>query len=186
MADPMIGEIRLFPYGFAPENWVMCDGRQLPIRGNEALYSIIGSIYGSDLKTYFQVPDLRSRVAVGFGDDPQDTFDPTIGSHGGTEKETLTVAQTPSHTHALVGATIPNLRQEVETPAGNWLSSELRIKPVKGSEIANAFSSQTPNATMTPNTLSGFVGGGQPHENRQPYLVVGYYIATNGEYPVRP
>jgi microcystin-dependent protein len=182
----MIGEIRLFPYGFEPIDWELCDGRQLSISQYTPLFAVIGINYGGDAKTYFNVPDLRSRVAVGFGDNPGDAFDPALASHGGAEQVALSTTQVPPHTHTLVGATIGNLRQEVGTPAGNWLSSELRIKPTKGSEIANAFSTQTPNATMNPNTLSPYVGQGQPHENRQPYLVLGYYIATMGEFPVRP
>jgi microcystin-dependent protein len=185
--DPMIGEIRLFSFGFVPSRrWQPCEGGELLIAQYEPLYAVIRNFYGGDGKTYFNVPDLRSRVAVGFGDNPKDPFDPTIGSHGGMEQFALLESQTPTHSHHLVGASIGNLRQEVGTPTGNWLSSELRIKPTKGSEIANSFSTQAQNVKMNEKTLSPYPGKGGAHENRQPYLALGYCIATDGQFPSPP
>ena len=187
MSEPLVGEIRLFPYGWAPEGWLPCDGRQVPIRQFQVLAAVISNTYGGDLQTYLNLPDLRARVAVGYGNDPVDIFDPAIASAGGAESVTLTLTQVPAHTHNLVAAPIATPRQEVATASGNWIAQQLLIKQPKGNESANAFApaDTQPNATLNPATLTPYQGQNGPHENRQPYLVLGYYIAVQGEFPMR-
>lgn len=185
MADPMLGEIRLFPYSYEPEGWDLCDGRQMLISQYSTLYATIGATYGGDGQTYFNLPDLRARVAVGFGNDPDDTFDPTLGATGGVESVALSAAQVPPHTHTLNAATITPPKNNVASPAGNWIGRELLVK-ASGNEAAKAYApSVPPDATLNNGTLTP-QGIGQAHENRQPYLVLGYYMAIEGQFFPKP
>lgn len=191
--DAFIGEIRLFPYTFSPVGWMWCDGRQVPIQQCQALYAVIGWIYGGDQRTYFNLPDLRGRVAVGMGDDPSDDFDPTIGAKGGASGVTLSTLNMPPHTHSLIGAQA-GLVTRTTTPAGNLLTG-IAYKPTTGTTnptaLPYAVDPANPPTTLAAQTLSPFVGGTnnvvQAHENRQPALVLQWAICFDqGAFPVRP
>ncbi|MFD1627835.1 phage tail protein [Azospirillum griseum] len=194
MADAFIGEIRLFPYTFAPANWMWCTGQQLTIRDYTPLYAVIGNAFGGDGKTYFNLPNMQGRVAVGAGDDPSDTFDPVFASASGSSTNTLSVMTVPSHTHTLTGAQA-GAAVRATTPAGNLLTG---IAYKQTGSTAPPFVAlpyvadpATPPTNLAAQTLSPFIGGNngitQPHENRQPVLVLHWAICVaDGAFPVRP
>jgi microcystin-dependent protein len=168
MSTPYIGEIRMFGGNFAPLGWALCDGRQLAIGENEALFTLIGTTYGGDGQVTFAVPDLRSRVPLhvgqGNGLSPQ-----VLGQTGGAETVTLQVNQLPQHTHNAgadaTGGTQPNPQSAI------WAASGL-----------NQFSSNSPNTTMNAAAI-GNSGGNQPHENMLPFLALNFIIALEGIFP---
>lgn len=171
MATPYIGEIRMFAGSFAPQGWALCWGQTMPISENDALFTLIGTTYGGDGQTTFNLPDLRSRVPVHMGYQGGITY--TIGQTGGLETVTLTAQQLPAHQHApLANATGNSL-----TPGGNvWASSPAVqfVEPLP----ANL------NANMPADSIST-AGGGQPHENRIPFLAINFIISLYGIYPTQ-
>lgn len=187
MADKFVGEIRLFPFNFAPLGWALCQGQLLPISQNTALFSLLGTQFGGNGTSNFALPDLQGRVAVnqGTGAGLSSYF---IGQSGGVENLTLTAQEIPSHAHTLTAAgtlKAKNAGGNSQTPAGN--------APAAESEGATAtYSSATPNASMRAGgvTFTGAanvasVGGGATHENRMPTLAMNYCIALQGTFPPR-
>jgi microcystin-dependent protein len=163
--EPFLGEIRLVPYTFAPKGWALCAGQLLPINQNQALFSLLGTTYGGNGQTTFALPDLRGRVPVGAGDAPGGSSY-ALGSTGGQEAVQLAAGQLPAHAHPVRASSGGST---TTSPAGSF--------PARGGAYA---SSQ--NATMAA-TMLGRTGGGQPHENRQPYLSLNWMIALQGIYP---
>ena len=167
MSDPFLGEIKLVPYGFEPKGWAYCDGRELPINQNQALFALLGTSFGGDGKTTFRLPDLRGRVPVGTGDAATGTTY-ALGEAGGQESVKLALGQLPAHAHAVranSGAAT------TKKPANAW--------PAAGGAYA-ASSDTTMGATMI-----GRSGSGKAHDNRQPYLGLNYVIALQGIFPSR-
>lgn len=170
MGQPYIGEIRLFAGNFAPAGWAMCHGQLIPIADNDALFVLLGTTYGGDGQTTFALPDLRGRVPMHQGTRPAGgTF--VVGERSGTEQETLTISQTPAHSHPMVATT--NVAQDT-SPSGKVLAQTsggglLYIQDVPDSSL-NA-------SAITP------IGGSQPHENLQPYLCVNFIISLFGVFP---
>lgn len=165
MSEPFIGEVKLISWNFPPKGWAFCNGQQLPINQNQALFSILGTTYGGNGQTTFALPDLRGRTSIhqgaGF----------TVGQNGGEEAHTLIINELPTHTH-FVNAS--NTQGDKNLVQGNILAQEAG-KPY------GAFASTT---TLAPTTISN-TGGGQAHENRQPFLVVNFIIALQGIFPSR-
>jgi len=165
----------MFAGNFAPENWFYCDGQQLQIGQYQALYSLIGSTFGGDNRTVFNLPDFRSRVPIhrgqGTGLSPRN-----VGQMIGTENVTLTVGQLPTHTHN-VNAT--SALASVAPASGNLIASS--------SKTALNFAPGTtkPDVTLASDTVNP-TGQSQAHANMQPSLVVGFVICVMGNYPVRP
>ncbi|MDX2149952.1 MAG: tail fiber protein [Bryobacteraceae bacterium] len=172
MADPFIGEIRMFGGNFAPVGWAFCEGQLLPIDQNDALFVLIGTIYGGDGQTTFALPDLRGRVPVHRGSGAGLTL--TIGQAGGEETVTLTPNQLPAHTHGVAGSAGGGTKT---SPAGNFWASEPNAE-------AAAFTSSAPDAQMGAGAI-GNTGGSQPHSNLQPYLCVSFIVALVGIFPSR-
>ena len=169
MADPYIGEIRMFAGNFAPLGWAFCNGALLPIAQYEALFSLLGTTYGGDGQTTFALPDLRGRGPIHAGQGPGLTNHPQ-GEQGGTETVTLTVAQMPAHTHAPAASSAAGTSSH---PNGNvWAASSTSDNQYAG----------TSNTTMNPATI-GVAGGNQPHDNRQPVLAINFIISLEGIYP---
>ena len=164
MAQPYVGELRMFGGNFAPAGWQFCDGTLLPISEFETLFNLIGTTYGGDGQSTFAVPDLRGRVPIHQGNG----F--TLAETGGAEEITLTVQQIPAHTHPLLAsgdiANAPNPGQNVIARSGQ----------------VNAFLNGGPSAAMSPQFV-GSVGGSQPHTNFQPYLCIAFIISLFGIFP---
>lgn len=174
--EGFIGEIRLFAGNFAPRSWAFCDGQLLPISQNTALFSILGTTYGGDGRTTFGLPDLRGRVPLGARTGPGLT-NRVLGSRGGTQTETLTVAQIPSHTHSAT-AHAYNTEGNQSTPTNNF--------PAKSGSGDPDYDNGTANTTLNSGAVTiGNTGGGSVHNNMQPFLTLNYIICTSGIFPSR-
>ncbi len=172
MAEPYIGEIRLFGFTFAPVGWAFCDGTLIPIAQNTALFSLLGTFYGGDGQTTFALPDLRSRVPVCQGQG-SGLSSYTAGQKGGVEQVSLSTAQLPAHNHLLA----------CQTAGGNSQTPEGSVLAVDASGLTALYST-TENAAMAPSAVSN-TGQNQGHTNLQPYLVLNYCIALFGIFPPR-
>jgi microcystin-dependent protein len=169
MAEPFIGEIRLFAGNFAPAGWAFCRGQALPIVDHDALFQLIGTTYGGDGQETFALPDLRSRVPIHMGAVAgQPTY--ILGATGGTETVTLTTQQIPGHTHALLATSSAGT---ANSPAGRVTAAPPAI---------DLYIEDTPSASAAAQAI-GAAGGSQPHENMQPYLCINYIIALFGLFP---
>lgn len=174
MSEPFIGEIRIFAFTFAPRNWADCDGQLMAINQNEALFSLLGTMYGGDGRTTFGLPDLRGRVALHEGSGPG-LSSRRIGERGGAAQVTLTVQSMPNHTHNMNASSADG---DQHAPANHYFSSE-----DLGGEPTNAYAT-TADVTMHPQMITN-AGGGQGHSNLMPYLTVRYCIALIGIFPSR-
>lgn len=172
MASPFVGQIIPVAFTFAPQGWFLCDGSLKPIATYDALYNLIGTTYGGDGQSTFGVPDLRGRAALAFGNRPGfSTY--VIGQTVGAESVTLTAGQTASHSHTL----------NFSANAGNLTVPAAGL--AAGTNSQNAVNAYAPKPATT-GLASGSItssSGGQPHENRQPFLVINYIIAWAGTYP---
>ena len=164
MAQPYVGEIRMFAGNFAPAGWMFCEGQLLPISENETLFQLIGTTYGGDGQSTFSLPDLRGRVPIHFGSGTQ------LAEAGGSESVTLTVNQTPAHTHPLVATS--SLANDTNA-VNNLLAQPTGFFPYINANPLLATASQSIAAT----------GGSQPHNNFQPYLCVDFIISLFGIFP---
>ncbi len=170
MSEPFLAEIRMVGFNFAPRGWAFCDGQILPINQNQSLYSLLGTTYGGDGRTSFALPDLRGRTPVHVGSSNGNSH--PLGQKSGEETHTLAANEMPQHTHQLQAS---NSVVNAQTPIGNVLGDNLAA-PYSStlSEMVNMASSVIPN-----------VGGGQAHDNMQPYLAVNFCIALLGLFPSR-
>jgi microcystin-dependent protein len=164
MAQPYVGEIRMFAGNFAPAGWMFCEGQLLPISENETLFQLIGTTYGGDGESTFALPDLRGRIPIHQGNG----F--ILAETGGAEEITLTTNQIPSHSHPMLAAAITG---DQITPGGNLPSSSFNVTP---------YINDAPNGSFNAGAV-GPVGGSQPHTNFQPYLCVDFIISLFGIFP---
>lgn len=172
MSEPFLAEVRIVGFNFAPRGWAFCDGQILPISQNQSLYSLLGTTYGGDGRTSFALPDLRGRTPIHVGRSNGGEFH-TLGQKSGEETHTLNAAEMPDHDHVLKG---DGENADQNNPEGNVLGQAL-----------NLYTPASVNPTRVPilsATVSN-VGGGQAHENMQPYLVVNFCIALQGLFPSR-
>ena len=171
MSEPFIAEIRIFAGNFAPRGWAFCDEQLLPIAQNTALFSLIGITYGGDGRTTTALPSMQGRAPMHAGRGPGLTSR-RLGQQGGVESVTLTEGQMPSHNHQMMASPNPG---ETSGPSGNALARTV------GSSAYGPANNLTPfnEATMPP------AGGGQAHDNMQPYLALNFIIALVGLYPSR-
>jgi microcystin-dependent protein len=169
MPEPYIGEIRMFAGNFPPNGWMFCEGQTLPISENDALFTLIGTTYGGDGQQTFNLPNLASRVPIHMGTG-KDGVNYQIGEMAGTEQETLTTQQIPSHTHPLTAST--DLAQGAQPGSSLYARS-------------TAFSYLTADEPLTPFNAGeiGPAGGSQPHENTQPFLCINFIISLFGVFP---
>lgn len=173
-SEPFLGEIRLFAGRYPPRGWALCEGQYMPVAQNTALFSLLGITYGGDGTRTFALPDLRNRFPMGAGQGPGLT-DRRFGETPGAATVTLTPAEMPAHAHQVGTATAgPALGR---SPAGTLLA--------RGDVERFAPPDAGPNVEMGSAMLSE-AGGGQPHENRQPFLPLNFIIAIQGLYPARP
>ncbi len=170
MSEPFIAEVRIFAGNFAPRGWAFCDGQLLAVSQNDALFSLLGTIYGGDGRTTFGLPDLRGRVPIHAGSGPG--LSPRrLGAKAGAENVTLTVNQLPSHTHQLRG---DNDNANANSPAGNTLANAM----------VNLYIDNDADTNMATSAITN-VGGSRSHTNLQPFLCINYIIALFGIYPSR-
>ena len=163
MSEPFLAEIRIVGFNFAPRGWAFCDGQILPINQNQSLYSLLGTTYGGDGRTSFALPDLRSRTPVHRGDGYQ------LGQKGGAETVTLTAAQIAAHTHAVKATSSPgdnpNLPGDILASAAIYHDPG-SLTALRSGTVTNA-------------------GGGQAHNNMQPFTTLAFCIALRGLFPSR-
>jgi microcystin-dependent protein len=168
MASPFIGEIRLFSSNYPPKGWAFCNGQLLAINTNQALFSLLGTMYGGNGQTNFALPDMRGRVPMGVSQQyPQ-------GALGGEATHTLILAELPMHQHQSTGTSSTDRGTNVG--AGDYF----------GAGSVNIYGSAPAQGKLfiQPETIS-FVGGSQPHENTMPYLTLNFCIALIGIFPSR-
>lgn len=172
MSEPFVGEIRMFAGNFAPRNWAFCDGQLLAVSQNDALFSLLGTIYGGDGRTTFGLPELRGRLPIHAGTGPG--LSPrNLGSKSGSETVTPTVNQIPSHTHTMSASTDPASETQ---PAGNVTGSDLTV---------DGYFENPPGAVPLGAQAITSVGGSQSHTNLMPFLCINFIIALFGVYPSR-
>jgi len=172
MGQPYVGEIRMFAGNFAPNGWMFCEGQTLPINENETLFQLIGTTYGGDGQETFNLPNLASRVPIHMGTQSGITYQ--LAEMAGTEQETLTVQQIPSHTHPVLAA------------AGNQvLAPGATASLAAGTGGPQGVELYVPAAdlvALNPAAV-GQAGGSQPHENTQPFLCINFVISLFGIFP---
>ena len=163
MTTPFIGEIKVVSFDFPPKSWALCNGQLLPINQNQALFSVLGTTYGGNGQTNFALPNFQGRAPVHFGNG----F--TLGQISGEENHTLTSSEMPSHTHQVSAS---SATPDAGSMANNtWAAN------------SGAYDSNVTTA-MNPGSIAN-QGGGQPHSNMQPYLVLNFIIALQGIFPSR-
>ncbi len=163
MSEPFLAEIKIVSFVYAPKGWALCNGQFLPINQNQALFSLLGTMYGGNGQTTFALPDFRGRVPIHQGSG----F--IVGQRGGQEFHTVTVSEMPAHSHPL---------QASKTGAAAAALTGNMLAQASGGIYGNAASL----TTLHPSTVSN-IGGSQAHENRQPYTVLSLIIALQGIYP---
>src|SRR5215207_7920775 len=163
MGEPFLAEIRIMSFNFAPRGWALCNGQLLPINQNQALFSLLGTMYGGNGQTTFALPDLRGRTPLHMG------AGYTEGQAAGQEAHTITLSEMPAHNH-FVQAT--SAQGNTDDPSGNLLAT---TNAAKFGGFANL-------TTLQPSTITN-AGGSQAHENRQPFLVLYMVIALQGVFP---
>ncbi len=164
MSEPFLAEIRIVGFNFAPRGWAFCDGQILPINQNQSLYSLLGTTYGGDGRTSFALPDLRGRTPIHVSDAHQ------RGSKGGAETVTLTAAEIAAHTHAA----------KASSAAGNQGQPTAHVL----ASVADIYGTPGTTTALRSGTVTN-TGGGQSHNNMQPFLTLNFVIALKGLFPSR-
>jgi microcystin-dependent protein len=172
MSDPFIAEIQIFAGNFAPRSWAFCNGQLLPVAQNTALFSLVGTTYGGDGRTTFGLPDLQGRAPMHPGRGPGLT-DRRLGERTGAETASVNDAQMASHKHTARGS--ENVAV-ASAPANNYIARG-------GGRGANSYLNANTSVGASKELLP--IGGGQAHNNMQPYLALNFIIALQGEYPSR-
>jgi len=165
MSEPFLAEIRIVSFAFAPRGWALCNGQLLPINQNQALFSLLGTMYGGDGQTNFALPNLQGRLPFHAGSGFAQ------GDRGGEQNHTLTLSELPTHTHLPVGSPNP---PDASAPSGHFWASNTGFAPY----------SPTANESMSPQAIAS-AGAGLPHPNMPPFLVLNFVIALQGIFPSR-
>jgi microcystin-dependent protein len=170
MSEPFLAEIKIVGFNFSPRGWAFCDGQILPINQNQSLYALLGTTYGGDGRTTFALPDLRGRTPIHVGSSNGTSHG--LGQKAGAEGVALSVSEIPTHTHTARASSDlgnnpnPATRVLADTAPNELYHDATDLVALRSGTIANA-------------------GGGQPHNNMQPYLVLNYCIALQGVFPSR-
>jgi microcystin-dependent protein len=162
MAEPFLSEIRIMSFGFAPKGWALCNGQLLPINQNQALFSLLGTTFGGDGRVNFALPNLQGRTPIHVGSGH------TLGELGGEQAHTLSIAESPTHTHVMNGSSTP---AETNIATGAYLGT-----------VANAYNPPANLVALSPDSVTS-VGGSQAHPNMQPFLTLSFCIALQGIFP---
>lgn len=172
--DPFVAEIRIFPFNFPPKGWAFCHGQLMPISQNTALFSLLGTTYGGDGKSTFALPDLQGCAPLQPGQGIGDTY--FLGETSGTESVTLLQSEMPSHTHSF--AADSPVSADTATPSATASFAQ--------SSGGTLYQQSATNGEYLAPTALAVSGGGQPHNNMQPYLTLNFCIALQGVFPPRP
>ena len=164
MGTPFLAEIKIISWTYAPKGWAFCNGQLLPINQNQALFSLLGTVYGGNGQTTFGLPDFRGRAGLHTGGG----FD--LGQKGGEEAHTVNAGETPAHNHLVNASNIADNTNVVD-PQNNFPANS-SVPPYR----------TTATTTFHPSSVTN-VGGSQPHDNRQPFLVLNFVIALQGVFP---
>lgn len=198
MADAFIGEIRMFPFGYAPIGWFACNGQRMVLQQYQALYSLLGSRFGGDNQTYFNLPNLNGRIPVDAGMSPSVGMNFQFASETGQETVTLSYNQAPPHSHSFsakvssaVTAGMTGAAAATGTAPNLVGTSMLSRGITSAAKVINAYdvpptSNETPLGVKVSTAYGNAQQTADPHPNLQPYLVMAYYICNDGEYPVNP
>ena len=174
MADQFLGEIRIFPFNFAPYGWAFCNGQLLPISQNSALFALLGTHFGGNGSSNFGLPNLQGSVPIDFGQGAGLSYR-NLGEVGGEQAVTLPLSQTPAHTHAF---------QANAHPANNTIPSSLTA--LARSEPGYIYTTGSPQlAALATGAVGNSPGGSSPHNNLMPYLTLNFCIAMQGIFPTR-
>ena len=169
MSEPFLAEIRIVSFNFPPKGWALCNGQLLPINQNQALFSLLGTTYGGNGQTTFALPDFRGRTPIHTGNGH------TLGERSGAENHTLLATELPAHDHSVIlKATTADA--DLKSPGGNAKPAYSAIETYSAAGSPVPFHSQT---------VTGFTGGGQAHDNMQPFLTLNFIIALQGIFPSR-
>lgn len=186
--NAFVGQIILFPFGFAPAGFALCNGQIIPLAQNTALFSLLGTTFGGNGQTTFAVPDLRGRVPLGPGHAPGlDTYSP--GQFDGSETHALTTNQIPAHQHGVTIGTLAG-RMRASSGAANQTTPVGNVPATEAAGLTATYSSAGPDSSMqagsialTGSMTAAAAGSGQSHANMQPYLAMNYCIALTGDFP---
>lgn len=174
MSTSFVGEVRLVGFNFAPSGWSTCQGQIVSIANNEALFTLIGTTYGGDGQSTFGLPNLAGRIPIHQGTNGGITY--VLGGLGGVESVTVNSNQLAAHTHTIMASSTST--GTVATPQNNVVSAAVNMFTPFNPQ-------QAPNDAMNPAMVSVAQGGSQPHENRQPYLVLNWVISLLGIFPTQ-
>jgi microcystin-dependent protein len=163
MSEPFLSEIKLVSFNFAPKGWALCNGQSLPINQNQALFALLGTTYGGNGQTTFNLPNLRGRVPIHIGNGH------TLGEAAGSTSVTINIQQLPTHLHFAQGS-------------GNTGNTQNGAGNVLGVVPGRVYTDPAALTTLSPSSVST-VGGSQPHNNMMPYLVLNFIIALQGIFP---
>ncbi|UJB65762.1 phage tail protein [Acidovorax sp. YS12] len=180
MSDPFYGEIRAFAFDYPPRDWAFCQGQTMLAQQNPALYTVIGNRYGGTSPQNFNLPDLRSQAPMGEGPGPGLT-PRTTGQAVGKSTETLQPAHMPPHEHAIA---VHTGNATTNVPKDKFLAAGRKPAAI-GTQPQPAYAPSPLDAPLAPTALTPF-GGGQAHDNMQPYLALNLCICLQGEFPTRP
>ena len=172
MSEPFLAEVKIIGFNFAPRGWAQCDGQILPINQNQSLYSLLGTTYGGDGRTSFALPDLRSRTPIHVGRSPGGGHH-ELGSKSGEESHFVSMNEMPQHSHSL------------RASSSGYSDSDEPTNTVWGTAAVNVYHDSSSNQTAMAGGSLLNTGGGQAHNNMQPYLVLNYVIALQGLFPSR-
>jgi microcystin-dependent protein len=181
MSQPFLGQIEVFAFGFAPKGWAICAGQTMSIQQNQALFSLLGTVYGGDGRATFLLPDLRGRLAVGQGSGPGLT-PRTIGEVGGEENHTLLYSETPTHNHSVAAAAQPAPGTNTNIPGNTVVLAQTVGQP---GNFSLALYAVDPNPSLPMAQPAIGLTGGQPHSNMMPYNTLNCCIALTGIFPSR-
>ncbi len=177
MSEPFIAEVRMFANNFAPRGWSYCDGQDLPIAQNSALFALIGTLYGGDGRTTVGLPDLRARVPMHSGRGPG-LSDYRVGEQGGVDKVTIIPSEMPQHNHSVYGLT------QIANQPGPSANAFLAIDVNAGVRLRFLNPNINQPTSLSSTTLAD-AGATHSHENQQPFTVVSFCIALLGLFPSR-
>ena len=177
MGTPFLSEIKIISWNFPPKGWALCNGQFLPINQNQALFSLLGTMYGGNGQTTFALPNLQGRVAMHMGSG----F--TEGQTGGETAHTLTISEMAAHNHTIGADATTDAKSNSNTATTNSIFGQSIGTPATGSSFTmNMYGTTNPSGALAPQTI-GNTGGSQAHNNQQPYLVLNFVIALQGAFP---